>query len=115
MSQRITRLNELFLRDVNDILRTKFQTEAVYITAQGVKISHDLKSGKVFYSVLGETENSEHARAFFKQNAQEIRFQLGKRIVLKYMPLLRYVEDDSIVKGNLVLETLDEIESTNED
>ena len=110
MGQRITRVNELIKREVNDILRTKFRSEAVSYTVIDIKISPDLRNGTVFYSVLGDDEQKEQAKRFFKRNAKEIRFLLGKRIILKYMPFLKYQLDNSMEKGSQLIDFMDEID-----
>lgn len=110
MSQRITRVNELIKREVNDILRTKFRSEAVSYTVIDIKVSPDLRNGTVFYSVLGNEEEKELARKFFRKNAKEIRFLIGKRIILKYMPFLKYQLDNSLEKGSQLIDYMDDID-----
>ena len=41
---------------------------------------------------------------------KRIQGLLGKAVVLKYTPHLRFILDDSIERGNRVLQLLDELE-----
>jgi ribosome-binding factor A len=43
---------------------------------------------------------------------KRIQGLVGKAVVLKYTPKLRFIVDDSIEKGNRVLEILDELDKT---
>jgi ribosome-binding factor A len=107
----MVRINELIRREINDILRTKFRSEAVAYTVIEIKTAPDLRNASVFYSVLGNEVEKENSRKFFRKVAKEIRFQLGKRIVLKYIPFLKYYIDNSLEKGSELVELMDEIES----
>jgi ribosome-binding factor A len=115
MGQRMTRINELIKREINDILRTQFRNESVAYTIIDIEISPDLRNGNVFYSVLGDDVDREKAVQFFKRNAKEIRFQVGKRVTIKYLPFFRYRYDDSMARGAQLVELLEEVDpDTNE-
>jgi len=45
-----------------------------------------------------------------EQNRKRIQGYLGKAVVLKYTPRLRFVLDDSVEQGNKILRILDELE-----
>ena len=53
MSNRIVRINELVQREISDILRQRHQAEAVAITVTEVRVSPDLRDGRVFVAILG--------------------------------------------------------------
>lgn len=114
MSQRTDRVNELVKREVSQVLHTRYQKEAVAITISSVEIAPDLRAGKVFYSVVGDDEAIQHARLFFGKNAKTIRHAALKNIVLKYTPVLEFVYDDSIERGERVLKLLEELEDTSQ-
>ncbi len=111
MSNRGTRVNELVKREVSDILHTRYQSDAVNITITEVVVSPDLRGARVFYSILGDEGNAYLAEKFFAARHRDIRQELGKRIVLKYLPRLRFEHDDSIARGTSVLQILDELDA----
>jgi len=47
-------------------------------------------------------------------NEQRIRIQglVGRAVVLKFTPTLKFVVDDSIVRGNRILQIIEELEKT---
>mgnify|MGYP001422400870 CR=1 FL=1 len=111
MGLRGERVNELIRREISDYLHVRYRAETTHFTILAARISPDLRSGVVAYSVLGDEEQIERAAQFFKNKAGEIRGAIAKRIVLKYFPKIRFVHDDSIEKGNEVLRILDNLES----
>lgn len=110
MSNRIVRINELVQREISDILRQRFTAESVAITVSEVRIAPDLRDGRVFVAILGdEAEVAGRFRWLQKRSAQ-IRAELAKRIVLKFIPHLTYVLDKSSDRAARVLQALDLIE-----
>lgn len=110
MGQRLVRVNELLKREISEFLHTRYRSESVYITITGVDVSPDLRWAKVYYSVLGGFEESTEAKKLLKREAREIRKTVGKRIVLKYLPYLEFIYDQSIEKGMRLNALIDELD-----
>ena len=109
MGQRNLRVNVLVQQEVSQLLHTRYQGQTVYITISDVSISPDLRNGRVYYSVLGDEAEKKKAEKFFRQNAHGIRFHLGKRIVLKYLPYLTFIFDPSMQRGVESVDLIDEV------
>jgi ribosome-binding factor A len=110
MSNRTLRVNELVQREISDILRKHYQTEAVAITITEVRVSPDLRDARVFVSVVGDANEAARKLAWLRSKASAIREEVGRRIVLKYLPKFDYVHDESTARGTRILQMLDEIE-----
>ena len=110
MSNRTLRVNELIQRELSDILRKRFQSEAVAITITEVRVAPDLRDARVFVSVVGSEEVQEEKLRWLRSQAKVVRDELGRRIVLKYMPRFEYVLDHSTQTGARILQVMDEIE-----
>lgn len=110
MGQRTIRVNALILREINHILRTQYQTESVAITVFEVSVSPDLRNAHAYYSVLGDHPEQVKAQNLFKREAETIRREVGKQIVLKYLPKIKFILDDSMERGARTLSLLDEID-----
>jgi ribosome-binding factor A len=110
MSNRTLRVNELIQRELSDILRKRFQSEAVAITITEVRVAPDLRDARVFVSVVGSEEVQEEKLRWLRGQAKVMREELGRRIVLKYMPRFEYVRDHSSEQGTRILQMMDEIE-----
>jgi len=109
MSNRTLRVNELIQRELGDILRRRYQSEAVVITVTEVRVAPDLRDGRVFVSIVGDETAVEEKMRWLRRLAPEIRTELSQRIVLKYLPRLEYVFDQSAVRGTRLIRLLDEI------
>jgi ribosome-binding factor A len=109
MSNRTLRVNELIQRELSDILRKRHQSETVSITITEVRVAPDLRDARVFVSVIGDEKQSEEKLRWLRNHSRELRQELGRRIVLKYMPRFEYVADHSVEQGTRLLKALDEI------
>jgi ribosome-binding factor A len=109
MSNRIVRVNELIQRELNDILRRHYQSEAVAVTISEVRVSPDLHDARAFVAIVGTDEEAELKLRWLRTKAQEIRTELGRRIVLKFLPKFEYVIDRTAIRGARILQVLDEV------
>jgi ribosome-binding factor A len=106
-------VRELLKREIGEAVRREFHvSEAGLITVNDVDLAGDLKSATVFISILGNPEQQK--RGFQLLNEHRVRIQgfIGKAVVLKYTPKLKFAFDDSIVRGNRVLQIIEELEKT---
>lgn len=109
MSNRTLRVNELVQREISDILRQRYQSEAVAVTITEVRVSPDLRDARVFVSVVGDEETTEKKVRWLRSKAAAIRAELSRRIVLKYLPKFEFVRDASVARGTRILQMLDQI------
>ena len=112
-SLRIKRVRELLKQEIGEAIRREFHVnEAGLISVNDVDVAGDVKSAIVFISILGTPEQQK--RGFQLLSGKRVRIQslIGRSVVLKYTPTLKFVFDDSIVRGNRVLQILDELEKT---
>ena len=65
-----------------------------------------------FISILGNDTQKKHGLQELEKNRIRIQAIVGKSVILKYTPTLKFVFDDSIVRGNRVLQILDDLEKT---
>ena len=107
------RVRELLKREIGESIRREFAASDVgLITVNDVVPAGDLKSAVVYVSILGNTDQQK--RGLVKLNDARIRIQalVARAVVLKYTPLLKFVDDDTIVRGNRVLQIIEELEKT---
>lgn len=110
MSNRTLRVNELIQRELSDILRKRYQTETMAITITEVRVAPDLRDARAFVSIVGGEAAQESGIRWLRAHARDLRQELGRRIVLKYMPRIEYVLDHSAEQGARILQVLDEID-----
>ena len=105
------RVRELLKREIGETIRREFHVNSVgFITVNDVDVGGDLKSAVVFISVLGNADQQKRALQELEQHRIRIQGLVGRAVVLKFTPTLKFVVDDSIVRGNRVLQIIEELE-----
>jgi ribosome-binding factor A len=109
-SLRHQRVRELLKRQIGEVLRREIQPESAgLITVNDVGLAGDLKSATVFVGVVGKPEQQRKTMSVVIRERARIQTLVAREVVLKYMPRLRFVLDESIERGNRVLAIMDEL------
>ena len=74
-----------------------------------VEVAPDLKTAKVYISVLGDDESKENTKRGLKSAASFMRGQLAKTLNLRNTPELTFVIDNSIEYGVNMSKLIDEV------
>src|SRR5438552_689322 len=112
-SLRMQRVRELLKRAIGEVIRREFQvSEAGLVTVNDVDVAGDLHSAIVFLSILGNPDQQKRGLALLTHHRKRIQSLVGRAVVLKYTPTLKFVMDDSVVRGNRVLEIIEELEKS---
>lgn len=112
-SLRLQRVRELLKREIGQAIRREIPVgEAGLISVNDVDVSGDLKNAAVFISIFGNADQQKYGFRMLRQYRKRIQGLVARAIVLKYTPTLRFVMDDSIVRGNHVLEIIKELEKS---
>lgn len=100
-SQRLTRINEEMRKEISEIIRTEVKDPAVQnamVSVISVDTTNDLKTAKVYISVLQDNKKEEVLAALKKAQGY-IRREVAHRINLRNTPELIFKLDDSIERG----------------
>ena len=98
-------------RQIGEVIRRELPlSEAGVITVNDVDVSNDLHLATVFVGIVGTEEQRKKSFDLLQKQRKRIQGLVARAVVLKYTPQLRFVMDDSITRGNRVLQILDEIE-----
>ena len=112
-SLRIQRVRELLKQEIGEAIRREFHVnEAGLISVNDVDVAGDVRSAIVFISILGNAAQQKRGFELLTEHRIRIQGMIGRSVVLKYTPTLKFIFDDSIVRGNRVLQILDELEKT---
>ena len=108
---RLERVRELLKRAIGEAIRREFNVNDVgLISVNDVDCAGDLKSATVFVSILGNPDQQKRGLAKLTDQRSRIQELMAKSIVLKYTPVLKFVTDDSLVRGNRVMQILDDLD-----
>jgi ribosome-binding factor A len=112
-SLRLQRVRELLKREIGEVIRREFQvSEAGLISVNDVDVSGDLHSAVIFISILGNPTQQKRGLTLLTQHRKRIQGLVAKAVILKYTPTLKFVMDDSVLRGNRVLEIIEELDKT---
>jgi ribosome-binding factor A len=115
-SLRHERVRELLKRAIGEAVRREFHVDEVgLITINDVDVGGDLKSAVAFVSILGNAGQQKRGLQVLEENRIRLQGLVAKSVVLKYTPTLKFIVDDSIVRGNRVLQIIDELEKESGD
>ena len=112
-SHRLLRVRELLKREIGEAIRREVPVEVGgVITVNDVEIAGDMRNATVFIGIFGSAEQQRTGMTALHRQRSRIQDLVAKAVILKYTPRLRFVVDESVVRGNRVLSILDEIEKT---
>lgn len=109
-----TRINQEVQRELSSIIRDlKDPRIALMTTVTDVIVATDLKTCKVYISVLGDEETEKETMTGLKSAEGFIRRALAQSLNLRHTPVLTFLPDHSIAYGVRMTKMLEEV--THED
>ena len=112
-SLRLLRVRELLKREIGEAIRREIPVEqAGLVTVNDVDVTGDLRVATVFIGILGSSEQQRTGLALLQKNRARIQGLVAKAVILKNTPQLRFMVDDSVTRGNRVLDIIAELERT---
>lgn len=99
-SRRRERVAEILKQEVSRIVLEDLSDPRLgFMTVTKVEPSPDLRSARVFVSVLGDQTQQELTMRALKRAAGFVQHGIAGRLDLKYTPVLRFVNDLSVKKS----------------
>jgi ribosome-binding factor A len=106
---RTRRVAEQMQRELADLVRLEVKDPRVgMVTITDVEVTSDYAHAKVFFTLLGETQEIGQAQAALQHAAGFLRSQLAARIKIRQMPQLHFVYDASVENGMRLSRLIDE-------
>ena len=113
--KRSQRVGDLIREEVADIIMYRLKDPRIgFVTVTGVDMSPDMKSARIYVSVLKE-EDREVTLEVLNSSKHFIRSLLGKRLTMKFIPTVEFRFDTSIEYGYKIDKLLKEIKDRDED
>ena len=109
MSRRVDRVNELLRTEISNLLAREIKDPrlARVVSITEVVASSDLRSARVYVSVMGRETDRKAAMDGIRSAASFLRRELRERVNLRHTPHLTFVLDDSIEEGARVLRLIE--------
>ena len=104
------RLAGLVKEEVSRILREDLKDPRLgFVTVTDVQASNDLKSVKIFVSIMGDTQVVKENMEVLEHSAHYIRNQLSRIIQLRHVPDVVFKYDPSVEQGARIARILTEM------
>ena len=113
MSRRTDRINEQLREEISMLLTRQIKDPRLdgVISITRVVSSADLRSARVYISVMGNQETKQSALAGIQSAASFLRRELRDRINMKHTPFLSYELDDSLAEADQLLRLMNQVKA----
>lgn len=105
-SHRTLRVAELIQKEIAQyLIHGKKDPRIGFVTVTGVKVTGDLKTAKIYFTVYGTDKQKEESTEALNESTKEIRKHLADELNMRYTPELEFFFDDKL-EENLRLEKI---------
>ena len=113
MAHRIEKVNSLIRQEISQLLQHQVKDPRLggFITVTEVSTSADLKQAKVFVSCLGSEEQKQAKLSALASASSFFRREMARCLKLRNIPELNFQWDDSIERGDHLLQLIDNVTS----
>ena len=107
------RINGEVMRELSHIISTELKDPRVdpMLTITDCIVVPDLKTAKVYVSVMGDEEDGRRTMEGLKSCSGFLRKRLAETLNLRYTPQITYILDESIAYGVRMTKLIDEVNS----
>jgi ribosome-binding factor A len=111
VSRRTRQVGDLLREEVTDIIRTEVKDPRIgFFSITHVEVPTDLRSARVFVSVLGTDQERMETLAALRSAAGYIRFHLKPRLHMRQIPELEFRDDRSMEHAEKIARALRSLE-----
>ncbi|MCC2640227.1 MAG: rbfA [Nitrospira sp.] len=105
---RADRVADQIRMEVADILMRKIKDPRVRsVTVTDVELTKDLRMARIFVTTMERDEGARQVFDGLTKASGFVRAELGRRLALRYLPELTFMQDISGPRGDRVLELLE--------
>jgi ribosome-binding factor A len=108
-TERMRRVNQVIREVIGDAIATELDDPRIgFVTVTAVDTSPDLRSARVYVSVLGDEDERERSLAALSSSHGLLQSRIATEMRIKYTPTLSFHYDDGPERGVRVARLLDE-------
>jgi ribosome-binding factor A len=108
-TERMRRVNQVMREVIGDAIASELEDPRIgFVTVTAVETSPDLRSARVFVSVLGDEAQRESTLAALASAHGVLQSAIASQTRMKRTPTLKFVYDDTPERGARVSRLLDE-------
>lgn len=111
-TDRLVRVNELMKREIGEYLSRTISVERdgfdrALLTVTHVIVGSNLRHARVLVSIFGHEKERPRILSALERHRPDIQKHIGRKMVLKYTPVLAFEIDTSLAEGDRVLTLLE--------
>lgn len=106
---RTDRVGQLLQRELALLIRNEINDPNIaMVSISSVEVTRDFDYAKVYVSVFGDQKKNEDVVKRLNKASKFLRYKLAQVVELRMTPSLKFVYDASAVKGNELVNMIDE-------
>lgn len=115
MTRRTRQVGEFLKEELDDIIRREVKDPRIgFFSITRVEVPTDLRSARVFVSVLGDDEERAATLSALENASKFIRYHLKPRLRMRQIPELEFRDDRSMEYAHQISQTLREVRERDE-
>ena len=106
---RMNKVEDLLHKEIANIIVTRIDNPQIKntVTITDIKVSKDIRSAVVYFVTLDK--NFKKIEKLINELKPTIKFYLSKNVHLKRIPDIKFIFDDTVIKGQRISKLLDSI------
>ena len=104
---RMNKIEDLLHKEIANIIVTRIDNPQIKntVTITDIKVSKDIRSAVVYFVTLDK--NFKKIEKLINELKPTIKFYLSKNVHLKRIPDIKFIFDDTVIKGQRISKLLD--------
>ena len=106
---RMNKIEDLLHKEIANIIVTRIDNPKIKntVTITDIKVSKDIRSAIVYFVTLDK--NFKKVEKIINELKPTIKFYLSKNVHLKRIPDIKFIFDDTVIKGQRINKLLDSL------
>ena len=106
---RMNKIEDLLHKEIANIIVTRIDNPQIKntVTITDIKVSKDIRSAIVYFVTLDK--NFKKIEKIINELKPTIKFYLSKNVHLKRIPDIKFIFDDTLIKGQRINKLLDSL------
>ncbi len=106
---RMNKIEDLLHKEIANIIVTRIDNPQIKntVTITDIKVSKDIRTAVVYFVTLDK--NFKKIEKIINELKPTIKFYLSKNVHLKRIPDIKFIFDDTVIKGQRISKLLDSI------
>jgi ribosome-binding factor A len=106
---RMRRIDEVMKKVIGSAIASDLEDPRIgFVTVTGVQTSPDLRSARVYVSVLGPEEERETTLKALNSSHGKLQAAIAREVRIKHTPTLKFFYDDSLERGVRLAQLLED-------